>query len=69
MKASMKAVKGWRTRALSMLVIALGAMELYAPEVWASLLPDEYRPAVTIAIGVAIYILRQVTSTPPGRPS
>jgi hypothetical protein len=60
-------IKGWRTRALAALVVVIGALELYAPGMWAALLPKEYQGIATIGIGVAIYILRQITTTPPGK--
>jgi hypothetical protein len=59
--------RGWRTRLVAVGVAVLGTLELYDPEMWASILPAEYQGLTAIAIGVAMYWLRQITTTPPGR--
>ena len=60
-------IKGWRTRFFAGLIVLVGVLELYAPGMWAALLPKEWQGIATIGIGVIIYLLRQITTTPPGK--
>lgn len=60
-------LKGWRTRIVASLVTLVGILELYDPGIWASLVKPEWRPYVTIGLGVLIFLLRQYTTTPPGK--
>jgi hypothetical protein len=60
-------LKGWRTRLLALAVSLLGMLELFAPNVWATLLPKEWQGWSLIAVAVAIYWLRQVTNTAAGK--
>ena len=63
----MTILKGWRTRLLAIGVSVLGMLDLLAPNVWASLLPKQWQGWSLIAIAVAIYWLRQITDTAPGK--
>ena len=56
-------MKGWRTQAFGVLVAVLGVVQIYAPEV----LPDAWRPWAMMAIGIAIIVLREITTTRPRR--
>ena len=58
----MKLFKGNRTRAFGTLILVLGVVEQYAREV----IPDAYQGLVLMGTGIAIIILRQITTTPPG---
>jgi hypothetical protein len=60
-------LKGWRTRLLAIAVALLGMLELFTPHVWSTLLPKPWQGLSTIAIAVAIYWLRQVTTTAAGK--
>ena len=55
--------KGNRTRLLGTLIMILGVIELYAREIF----PPEWQGYVLVTIGIAVIILRQLTTTPPGR--
>lgn len=57
-------LKGNRTRLFGATIAILGVVETYAREV----VPDEYQGMVLMAVGIAIIILRQITTTPPGAP-
>ena len=63
----MNILKGWRTRLLAVGVSVLGMLELFAPNVWATLLPKQWQGWSLIAIAVAIYWLRQITTTAAGK--
>jgi hypothetical protein len=63
----MTLLKGWRTRLLAVAVAILGMLELFAPTMWSTLLPKEWQGWSTIGIAVAIYWLRQITTTPAGQ--
>lgn len=58
----MRLFKGNRTRVFGALISILGVIEMYAREV----IPADYQGYTLMAIGVAVIILRQVTTTPPG---
>lgn len=55
-------LKGNRTRLFGILLMILGVVEQYAREV----VPQEYQGMVLMAVGIAVIILRQITTTPPG---
>ena len=61
--------KGWRTRLFSVAVFALGLLQVLDPNMLFSVLPDAYKGWVFIVIAVATYLLRQITTTPPGKAS
>jgi len=63
----MTILKGWRTRLFSFAVFALGLFETLDPNTLAGVLPGAWRGWVFIVIAVAVYLLRQVTTTPPGK--
>lgn len=56
--------KGQRTRILGTIIMILGVVETYAREV----IPPDYQGLILMVIGIAIIILRQMTTTPPGKP-
>lgn len=56
-------VKGNRTRVFGTAILVLGVVESYAREV----IPPEYQGMVLMGIGVAVIILRELTTTPPGK--
>ena len=56
-------LKGWRTRILSLVVGTLGILEVSD----LSFLPAQQEGWVTIGVAVAIFWLRQITTTPPGQ--
>ncbi len=60
-------LKGNRTRLLGLLVILLGALEGVDPALIAAVVPPEYQWLITPAIGCAIIILRELTTTPAGQ--
>ncbi|WP_299347634.1 hypothetical protein [uncultured Maritalea sp.] len=65
----MKKLKGWRTRLFSALVALYGAIELVDPHLIADALgvDTQGRAIIIISIAVGMYVLRQVTTTAPGR--
>jgi len=63
----MNILKGWRTRALSLILLLLGAVEALDPNMVASVLPTEYRGWAFIVIALAVFALRQITTTAPGQ--
>lgn len=60
-------MKGWRTFLLGFLTFAVGVLELYSPNIWATLVLPKYQPYVIIGVGLAIFVLRYFTTTPPGK--
>jgi hypothetical protein len=66
----MNILKGWKTRALSGAVTVLGIAELFNPDLIADALGvgQQGRAITIIAVGVLIFILRQITDTPAGKP-
>ncbi len=62
----MRFLKGHRTRIFALVVGILGIVELYEKQVIESLVPADYQGLVLMAIGVGIFVLRQMTTTPPG---
>lgn len=63
----MAMLKGWRTRVFSIAVFALGLLQTLDPRMIANLFPAERQGLVFMAIAVGIYLLRQITTTPPGQ--
>lgn len=55
-------LKGNRTRLFGTLLMILGVVEQYAREVF----PQEYQGYVLMAVGIAVIVLRQITTAPPG---
>lgn len=62
----MKLFKGNRTRIFATLVGALGIVELYDDEIVRHMVPESYQGLLMMGIGVGIFVLRQITTTPPG---
>jgi len=62
-------LKGFRTRIFSVAVFVLGALELLSPDMLSTALGlgDRGHAIVFIAISVLIFVLRQLTTTPPGK--
>lgn len=58
----MRLFKGNRTRLFGTAILILGVVEQYAREV----IPAEWQGVTLMGVGIAVIILRQVTSTPPG---
>lgn len=59
----MKMLKGHRTRIFGTSITILGVVEMYAREV----IPAEYQGAVLMTVGIVVVILRELTTTPPGK--
>ena len=55
-------LKGNRTRIIGAAIAILGLVEAYAHEI----VPVEWQPWTYVGIGIAMIILRQITTTPPG---
>ncbi len=55
--------KGNRTRIVAAIVAVLGIVQQYAPQV----VPPEYQGLVLMVIAIAMVLLRQVTTTAPGK--
>lgn len=62
-------MKGNRTRLFGALVFAYGVLSALSPATLAAVFPAQYQPLVVAGIGVAVVVLRQVTTTPPGKSS
>ncbi len=62
-------LKGQRTRIFAGLVFLLGIFEMFTPNLISDAIGvgSQGRAIVTILIGVAIVLLRQITTTPPGK--
>lgn len=58
----MRLLKGQRTRLFATIIMILGVVETYAREV----IPDDWQGLILMLIGIAVIILRQITTTPPG---
>ena len=60
--------KGQRTRLFAFVVFVLGLLELFTPNLLSDAfgLDQQGRAVTTVGIGLAIFILRQITTTPPG---
>lgn len=58
----MKFLKGNRTRIFGSALAILGLAETYGRE----LVPEMYQGWFLFGIGVAVILLRQITTTPPG---
>jgi uncharacterized membrane protein len=61
-------LKGWRTIAVNVVVVAAGVVAYLNDSTLGSLLPPKYA-WVPIAIGVANIVMRSVTTTPVGQKS
>lgn len=62
-------MKGNRTRLFGALVFAYGVLEALNPSLIAGAFPAEYRGLIMAGIGIAVVILRQLTTTAPGKKS
>lgn len=62
----MRFLKGNRTRLFATIVGALGIVETYNPDIVRQLVPAEYQGLTLCLIAVGIFVLRQITTTPPG---
>lgn len=60
-------LKGWRTRLFATATFLLGAVEVLNPQTVANVLPPDSRGYVLIAFALITYLLRQITTTPPGK--
>ena len=60
---------GWRTRIFSSAVAVLGVVEMLDPGLIASALwlGQRGNAVLLITIAIATFILRQITTTPPGK--
>ena len=56
-------LKGNRTRIFGVLISSLGVLQMYAREI----IPTEYQGLVLTGVGIAIIVLRELTTTPPGK--
>lgn len=66
----MKFLKGWRTRLYAFLNVAAGAIMAIEPSTLQAITSDDAAVRrfgyVIIAQGVIAWVLRQITTTPPG---
>lgn len=60
-------LKGWRTRIYAGAIFLLGLLEVIDPHLLGAVLGERAHAVSLIAISVGIYVLRQITTTPPGR--
>ncbi len=60
-------LKGNRTRLFGLLVLLMGVLEQLTPDTISQVVPPEYQGSVVAGIGILVIILRQITSTPPGK--
>ncbi len=58
----MNFLKGNRTRIFGTAILVLGVVQEYAREV----IPAEWQGLTLAAVGIAIVVLREITSTAPG---
>lgn len=67
----MAILKGWRTRILSALVMVLGMLEMFSPDILSTALGLGQRghAVLFIVFSLTLFWLRQVTTTPAGRNS
>jgi hypothetical protein len=59
-------LKGNRTRIFATFVGVLGLVETAYPDIIRQMVEPQYQGLVLLGIGVGIFVLRQVTTTPPG---
>lgn len=61
---------GWKTRIFSALVAVLGIVDMLDPELITTAvgLGPRGHAILLIAIAVCVWVLRQLTTTPPGTP-
>lgn len=66
-------MKGWRTRIFAFAQILVGALAVVEPSVLKAIMSDDATTRrigfIMLAQGVITYVLRQVTTTPPGKSS
>ena len=62
----MAVLKGWRTRLFSCAVALLGLLEFLDPSMIVEAIGADNKPLILLLIAALIFILRQVTTTPPG---
>jgi hypothetical protein len=62
----MRLLKGNRTRIFATIVGILGLVETAYPDIVHHMVEPQYQGLVLLGIGVGIFLLRQITSTPPG---
>lgn len=64
--AARRALDGWKTRLLALATAGLGLVELLDPSLVSEALglDGQGKAAVTLGIGVAMLILREITSKP-----
>ncbi|WP_299663819.1 hypothetical protein [uncultured Ruegeria sp.] len=60
-------LKGNRTRLFALLLILVGILETYGSEVVGTFVPPEYQGLAITVIGIIVLILRQITTSAPGR--
>ena len=59
-------LKGNRTRLFATLVGVLGLVETAYPDIVRQMVGPQYQGLVLLCIGIGIFVLRQITTTPPG---
>lgn len=59
-------IRGYRTQAFSILVMLTGLVDVVDPYALASLFGEDSRGYLTVLIGVCIWALRRITTTPAG---
>lgn len=59
----MRLFKGNRTRLVAGAIAILAIVEQFGREV----IPDQYQGMTLMCIAILMYILRQITTTPPGQ--
>ncbi len=68
LRKSISWLKGWRTRIYAGAIFLLGLIEAVDPHLLGAVLGERAHAVSLIAISIGIYVLRQITTTPPGRP-
>ena len=62
----MRIIKGNRTRLFATFVGILGLVETAYPDIVRQMVEPQYQGLVLLTIGIGIFVLRQITTTPPG---
>ena len=62
----MRLFTGNRTRIFAFVVGVAGILEAYNAEIVRQLVPPEFQGLSLCAIAIGIFVLRQITTTPPG---
>lgn len=59
-------LEGWKTRLLAFATVVLGGLDLVDPSLLSTALGygPQGRAAIVVIVGVAIFVLRQITKTP-----